>query len=56
MSLTVYVRPDPDDTTVALVYDDGDGGIYIIEHGYTDMTPVSSLEGDWIKLQPPATA
>lgn len=46
----IEVFKDPESETIAVVYDEGDGGIYLV-HRETDGThEVNEVPGVWIKL------
>lgn len=49
--LRIY-RPDDDhDESVGLVFDEGDGGIFILHDGYVDLVEVSELPDGWVELR-----
>jgi hypothetical protein len=42
----------PDGTAVAIEYDEGDGGLVVVESGYNEVADIEVVPGDWKRVEP----
>lgn len=48
MSVAVFMRPDGD--AVAIVWDDGEGGITLVERHLLGSSEIDDVPGDWVPM------
>lgn len=50
--IQVFKHPHPEDDTIRIVFDDGEGGIYELRSTALELIDVDGVDRDWIELTP----